>query len=166
MSVAVHPNHLRPTERRPRPGHLSLLWVRIRRLDLDRRLAAGEDPDTDTDLAVRAGQLTDAGERRYIAMVLDRVVAEATGAPAPFSSKRPLARAAIAACAPKMHAITACLWGADRVDPEGVAKVSLLLREGSSPLYSFSTTEDLLRYYVVQISSALGPGAARASRSV
>ena len=155
MSAALHPAHLVP-DRGPRDGYLSRLRLWAHRGGLDRRLAAGADPTSDDGLARRAAELTDGDTRRRIAMVLDRVLDEAAGPPPPFSSKVPLPRAAIVACAPRLCEIAGRLEGDQPVAPRGVAQVAILVREGDSPLFMASITDTALNQHLAGIVGALG----------
>jgi hypothetical protein len=154
MSAAAHLSHLvlgRPS----REGYLVRLRVRARRAALDRRLAAGVDPAADADLRRRAEELTEGEARRQIAMVIRRLVSEAAGPPPPFSSKAPLARAAILACAPRLGAIAGRLESDHVVAVRGVAQAAMLIHEGAGPLYSVSTPEVALRHRLAEIATAL-----------
>jgi hypothetical protein len=154
MSATAHLSHLVP-DRPPREGYLTRLRVRIRRAALDRRLALGADPGADADLSRRAEELTEGDARRSIAMVTRRLISEAAGPPPPFSSKAPLARTAITACAPRLRAIAGRLESDHVVAAKGVAQAAMLVFEGSSPLYSVSTPEDALRHRLAEIAAAL-----------
>jgi hypothetical protein len=142
---------------RPRPrGYLARLRVRVRRDSLDRRLAAGEDPRTDPDLSLRAEELTEGDARRGIAMVIYRLIDEAAGAPALFSSKVPLARGAIVACTPLLCLIAGRLESNQPVAARGAAQASLLVHEGNSPLYSTMVTDAALNRRLTEVAAALG----------
>lgn len=88
-------------------------------------------------------------------MVIRRLVSEAAGPPPPFSSKAPLARAAILASAPRLGAIAGRLESDHVVAARGVAQAAMLIREGSGPLYSVSTPEVALRHRLAEIATAL-----------
>jgi hypothetical protein len=153
--MTAHFGHLAAV--RPRPhGYLARLRVRVRRDSLDRRLAAGEDPRTDPDLALRAEELTEGDARRRIAMVVYRLIDEAAGAPAPFSSKVPLARGAIVACAPRLCLIAGRLESGRPIAARGVAQAAILVHEGKSPLYSTTVTDTALNRRLIEIAAALG----------
>jgi len=155
MSATVPLAHLVSGDR-PRDGYLTRLRVLALRGGLDRRLAAGLDPATAPDLAMRAAQLTDPHTRRRVATVLDRILEEAAGPPAPFSSKVPLARTAIVACAPRICEIAGRLECGVPVAVQGVAQATVLLHDGDSPLFSTSTTDTALNHHLVGIIAALG----------
>lgn len=155
MSATVHLTHLVP-DRRPRARAWARLRVRLRRPELDRRLAAGADPWSDGDLAMRAEELTTVATRQRIAAEIERVVSDAAGPPPPMSSKVPLARPAVRACSPRLRAIAGRLKSDRVVAVRGVAQAAILVREGSSPLYSLSTTEGALRHRVAEVAESLG----------
>jgi hypothetical protein len=123
---------------------------------LDRRLAAGVEPSTDNDLMRRADQLTEALTRKRIAGVLDRILDEAADSPPPFSSKAPLAREAIVACAPRICEIAGRLAGDQAVAARGVAQAAMLVHEVDSPLFSTATTDIALNARLAEIILALG----------
>jgi len=155
MSATAHLPRFLPAPRRP-VAHLARLRVRARRASLDRRLAAGADPAGEEDLRRRAAQLTDPRTRRRIATALDRILDEAAGPPAPFSSKVPLARDAIVTCAPRLCEIAGRLEGDRPVAPRGIALAALLIRRADSPLFSTSTTDTLLNRHLSEVIEALG----------
>ena len=153
LSHLTHLTHLVPAQAR-REGYLTRLRVRAHRVGLDRRLAAGEDPRTDVDLRLRADELTESESRDRIALVIERTFTEAAGPP-PISSQVPLARTAIVACTPRLRAIAGRLRSDHFVAAKGVAQAAMLVREGTSPLYSTSTSEDALRHRLAEIAGAL-----------
>jgi hypothetical protein len=154
MSATAHLSQLVPA-RPSREGHLARPRVRLRRDALDRRLAVGADPNADADLSARAEELTEGDARRRITAVIRRVIAEAAGPPATFSSKAPLARAAIVACTPRLRAIAGRLESDHVVAAKGVAKAALLIRDGAGPLYAVLTPETALRHQLAEIATAL-----------
>lgn len=155
MNAIAHLPRLVAPTRHP-SGVLAGLRVRCHHSSLDRRLAAGVDPAGDPDLRRRAEQLTDGDARRRIAAVLDRLLDEAASPPAPFSSKVPLARTAIVACAPRICEIAGRLEGDQPVDAQGVAQAAILIRRGDSPLFSTATSEAALNRHLAGIVAALG----------
>jgi hypothetical protein len=156
MSASLHLTHLVPTRERPQTGGLARMRVRLRRASLDHRLAAGADPATDDDLAIRAEELCTTATRARIAAVILRLIDEAADPPPPFSSQAPLARPAIMACSPRLRAIAGRLKSDRRLAPAGIAQAAMLVREGTSPLYSLATTETSLRHRLAEIAEALG----------
>jgi hypothetical protein len=154
MSATAHLLRLAPSPS-PREGYLTRLPARLRRDGLDRRIAAGEDTNGDADLGRRAVQLTEPGTRHRIAATIDRVIDEAAGAPAAFSSKVPLARGAIVTCAPRLCEIAGRLDGDQEVAARGVAQAAMLVREGDSPLFTPQISDVALNRRLVAIAGAL-----------
>lgn len=154
MSATAHLTRLAPS-RPPRDGYLARLRIRLRRDGLDRRIAAGEDPQGDADLGRRAAQLAEPDTRRRIAATIDRVIDDAAAPPAPFSSKMPLARGAIVTCAPRLCQIAGRLEGNGAVAARGIAQAAMLVREGDSPLYSPQISDAALNRRLADVDAAL-----------
>ncbi|HWH19006.1 MAG TPA: hypothetical protein VN671_00635 [Solirubrobacterales bacterium] len=154
MSATAHLPQLAST-RPPRERYLTRLRVRLRRDGLDRRIAAGEDVYSDADLGRRAAQLTEPDTRRRIAATIDRVIDEAAGPPAPFSSKVPLARSAIVTCAPRLCEIAGRLESDQEVAARGVAQAKMLVREGDSPLFTPQISDVVLNRRLTDVAAAL-----------
>ena len=154
MSATAHLTRLAPS-RPPRDTYMTRLRVRLRRDGLDRRIAAGEDPYGDADLGRRAAQLTEPDTRRRIAATIDRLIDDAAGPPAPFSSKVPLARTAIVVCAPRLCEIAGRLDGDQEVSARGVAQAAMLVREGDSPLYSPQISDIALNRRLAAVAASL-----------
>src|ERR1700761_458663 len=66
-----------------RESALTRLRLRVRRDELDRKLAAGADPHRHHDVRRPAQEPNRAQERRRIARAIDRVIADACGSPPP-----------------------------------------------------------------------------------
>ncbi len=154
MSATAHLPRLAPSPL-PRDGHLTRMRVHLRRDGLDRRIAAGEDVYADADLGRRAAQLTEPGTRHRIAATIDRVIDEAAAPPAPFSSKVPLARAAIIDCAPRLCEIAGRLDGDQAVAARGVAQAAMLVRFGDSPLFTPQISDAALSRRLAAVAAAL-----------
>ena len=154
MSATAHLPRLAPSPP-AHEGYLTRLRVRLRRDGLDRRIAAGEDTHGDADLGRRAAQLTEPDTRHRIAVTIDRVIDEAAEPPAPFSSKVPLARAAIITCAPRLCEIAGRLDGDQEVAPRGVAQAAMLVREGDSPLFTPRISDVALNRRLTAVAAAL-----------
>jgi hypothetical protein len=154
MSATAHLPRFAPSPP-AHEGYLTRLRVRLRRDGLDRRIAAGEDVYADADLGRRAAQLTEPDTRHRIAVTIDRVIDEAAEPPAPFSSKVPLARAAIITCAPRLCEIAGRLDGDQEVAPRGVAQAAMLVREGDSPLFTPRISDVALNRRLTAVVAAL-----------
>jgi hypothetical protein len=116
--------------------------ARVRTHHLDRRLADGVPPERSAALSLRAHRLADPAYARFLARRLHEIVREAV--------VRRVPRAQIAVRLPAVAALSAELDELARrlVAPRppavrGVAQVSVLLGEGSGPLYSSLADEDL-----------------------
>jgi hypothetical protein len=112
---------------------------------LDRRLAAGADPDATPELRRRARRLSGVEARHHLAEVLDRIRSEAGGERRPFESASPLAREAIRGCPAEIEAIIDRLKGDTAPPPRGIARVALLVHDPPSPLLHPETSEVQLR---------------------
>jgi hypothetical protein len=116
--------------------------ARVRTHHPDRRLADGVPPERSAALSLRAHRLADPAYARFLARRLHEIVREAV--------VRRVPRAQIAVRLPAVAALSAELDELARrlVAPRppavrGVAQVSVLLGEGSGPLYSALADEDL-----------------------
>src|SRR5689334_19515267 len=89
------------------------LRARVRAAQLDRRLAAGADPDRDVALSLHARRLLDPGARRKLAHSLRRSVALSRTRLTPASPRPPIP-SHVADCAAMVEAL------ADRVGSDGV----------------------------------------------
>jgi len=136
MSIASFRSRLttsRPAARRT-PGHLALtVWWNA--TELDRRLAAGEEPWTNEALALRARRLTSQRSRTRVARGL-------AGALRSAGSDRPRFTAAVRpSCRDILDAEPTIDWLERRlqapgpVAAQGVAIIRLLLVDGDGPLY-------------------------------
>lgn len=128
-----------------RPGHKARsagassvsnrVQARLHRSRLDKALASGADPNTDPLRRERAGQLVGEKRRRKLAASLEGLLAEADSAPRPFTSKVPIARAAIRDSRWDVETIVERLKAPAYISAQGVAMASLLLTSGTSPCY-------------------------------
>ena len=116
--------------------------VFVRRGTLDRLLAAGMDPAWDSELGIRAGQITAAKRRCALARSLQAAVRDAHRPPR-WSAAVPLARSAVRAAAPELRLLAECLAQTAAPAPEGVALAEQLVRDASSPLYAPGSPEAL-----------------------
>jgi hypothetical protein len=133
------------------------LLARVRSLDLDRSLAAGAQPDSSALLSLRAGELQSAAHRRRLADGFRRRLAASRRDAHPFDRQIPLARAEIRRCAALVDELVDALESAVPADLRGIARASLLLCEGNSPLYAGASTialEPVLREAIDALSLA------------
>src|ERR1700754_2846487 len=154
MSATAHLTRLAPS-RPPRDTYMTRLRVRLRRDGLDRRIAAREGPSGDAAPGRRAAQLTEPDTRRRIAATIDRLIDDAAGPPAPFSSKVPLARTAIVTCAPRLCEIAGRLEADQEVSARGVAQAAMLVHDGTSPLYTPQISDVALNRRLIDVAAAL-----------
>ncbi len=131
------------------------LRARLRTAALDRRLAAGADPDRDVALALHARRLLDPVARRRLADSLLRSVA-LSGVRQSVASPRPAIPVHVAHCAPLLEALADRLAGDRVVTPRGVAAVRVLLTEGDGPLYA-SRSGGALHVVIAEALAALEP---------
>jgi hypothetical protein len=110
-----------------------LAWLRAS--ELDRRLARGANPDSNALLSLRARQLEKPTNRRRLAKGLRRRLSASQGPSRPTDRRVPLAREEIRRCAELIEELAALLEASGPVDPQGVARASVLISEGNSPLY-------------------------------
>jgi hypothetical protein len=111
------------------------LLARMFGASLDRRLAAGQAPEADRLLAVRAQQLVALRRRRELARNWEHLLAEATGRP----SSRPgalLCRDRIVAAAAEVRELAGHLRAPLPVAATGVAAARVLLTDATGPVYN------------------------------
>jgi hypothetical protein len=126
--------------------HLGLLRLRVALTGprLDAELAAGADPVSRDELAMRAGQLTDRQRRVRFARSLRNAVESARSPRLPGRGAAiPVNRAAVLAAAPALLALADDLVETPHPNPLGVALAVQLLRDGSGPLYRPWRPEEL-----------------------
>jgi hypothetical protein len=120
------------------------LRVRIRNRELDSLLAQGEPPLLDPELELRATQLSGPARRATLARALRRAMRTADNRSRRrwLGSQVPVAAASIRECMTELgdlaHALTDI-----RAGVQGVAIASLLVTDGSSPLYMKGAPERL-----------------------
>lgn len=135
---------------------LTRLRLRVRRDELDRRLAAGADPLRHDDLGRRAEELTGVEERLRIARAIDRVIDGACASPPlPLRSAAAPGRPAVRACVPRLRAIAGRLRSDHAIPAAGLARAALLVDEPTSPLFDATVTEDALRHLLAEVAGAL-----------
>jgi hypothetical protein len=109
----------------------------LRRGSLDRRLAAGANPDECDDLGRRADQLRSSAHRRELAAALLSLVEQAEGPTVPISAAVPISRRSIRAARSDLIALALDLGATGLVaSARGIALVERLLSDGASPLYA------------------------------
>jgi hypothetical protein len=134
---------------------LDLLLVRWRAFRLDRDLAGGASPDATVPLALRAQMLVRGPVRRDLARSASRVLATATQAPAAGRFPVPVCRDRVRGCSAEFGELIGRLLAPGPVAVRGVAKATVLLADGSGPLYRRASADDL-RARVRDAADALG----------
>jgi hypothetical protein len=108
---------------------------RLRAAELDRRLAAGADPDQEVALGLHARRLLDPVARRKLAHSLRRSILMSRTRISPASPRPPIP-SHVAECAAMVEALADRVASDGVVAPRGVAAVRVLLTEGGGPLYA------------------------------
>jgi hypothetical protein len=109
--------------------------TRLRRHKLDRELASGVDPNINPLCCERARELVGEQNRKRIAASLEQLLGEADSGPRAFTSRVPIARAAIRDSRGYLDTIVELLRTPAYISAQGVARISLLLSDGAGPLY-------------------------------
>jgi hypothetical protein len=126
-----------------RPVHLrDRIAARVRAFDLDRRLADGVPPERNAALALRARRLVDPRYGERLARRLREVVREALGGRRRRASIA-VRLDAVAAASAEIDDLARRLDAPGAAAVAGIAQVGLLLSDGSGPLYSRWSGEDL-----------------------
>jgi hypothetical protein len=121
-----------------------LAW--LHRARVDKELANGTPSWTSPRHAARALQLTSRRHRTALAQGLDRVLSEARRRPtANFKRTAYVApcRRSVLHCAPLLEDLSALLAGGLPLDPEPVARLRVLARDGIGPLYCGGRCQEL-----------------------
>ena len=105
---------------------------------LDRALAGGICPDTSATLSLRAHRLISVATRRALAEELRDVIGRARRPLHPFDNGALICSSEVLDAHDAIEALADRLEGWEPVEPAGVARVRLLLRDGVGPLYNRS----------------------------
>ncbi len=137
--------------RRLQPWHR--VAARGRAWRLDRELAQGTSPEASASLAARATMLTSMPFRRDLAASLRRIVLAVGEPPLQHAASKspamarppriPLSEARISRSAGLLTELASRLVQGGPVPVAGVAMVSLLLADGTGPLYREASRDDL-----------------------
>lgn len=103
----------------------------------DRMLAVGVPAPAGSALAVHAARLTSADEREAIAGSLRRTVDDARNRDALVSSRVQLNMPNITAAQDRIDQVTLRLHSPRPVTPRGVARLRVLLADGTGPMYRY-----------------------------
>jgi hypothetical protein len=135
------------------------LRARLHRHKLDKALAYGADPNTDSLRRERAQELVGEKKRHEIAACLERLLVEADSPPhGLFSSRVPIARAAIRDSRWDLETIVERLKAPTYISPQGVAMLSLLIYDGAGPLYGSHYSARCLRWRLATVVDAIDHG--------
>lgn len=128
--------------------------VWLRRGSLDRRLAAGVDPQASPELARRARQLTSPRFRAGLAAAIRNLMDAAEEPRRGLTSAVLIQRHGILGERGALLELAADLESDDRLQPRGIALVERLLTSPDSPVY-LSSPEGTLREALGQARAAL-----------
>jgi hypothetical protein len=112
---------------------------------LDQSLAAGVSPDAGAMLSLRAHRLIGLTTRRALAAELRELVPRARRVPHPLDNGVCVCAVGVLEAHEAISELADRLDGWEPVEPRGVARVRLLLRDGTGPLYSESPSDELRR---------------------
>jgi hypothetical protein len=164
MALNSTPVAATPTHRRSAGGHTVLvrsatepdsplvnyrwrIWDRLASgwlsTHLDAQLAAGRSPDHGRLRAVRAAVLVDPSARAKLANYWEHLLERASTAPAAIGGRAPLAREQILAARPEIVELGSALRANSPVPARGVALATVLLTDGTGPVYSRHSRRDL-----------------------
>jgi hypothetical protein len=139
----------------PAPGRIvDRVRARFSAAALDRELAHGVCPDSRPVLELRARALSRPPVRRELGDQLRRIIRQAHQPPGPSMPIR-ARRAGVLAAEDELRLLAGRLQSPRRVAVVGIAKVRVLLCDGSGPLYYRASDEDL-GSAVREATSALG----------
>jgi hypothetical protein len=134
------------------------ILTRLRRHRLDRQLAEGADPNASPALRERSRQLLSDEGRCQVATGLQGFLDDAFADSWPPSSRVPIAREAIRDSRWDIEEVVERLTAPAYLCPQGVARLSILMTDGNSPLFGPSTSAQQLRWGLVAATEALDNG--------
>jgi len=111
------------------------LRTRLHCRRVDRELVSGLDPNSDPLRRERARELVGERCRRRLAATLEGLQLEADSSAHLFTSKVPLARAAVRDSRTELDTVVERLKTPAYISARGVAMISVLLSDGAGPLY-------------------------------
>jgi hypothetical protein len=125
-----------PTLRVDEASRRDRLFSFLRSSHLDRQLTSGAPLDSGRSLAVRARYITGTEGRRTLAEDWERLLHACQRSVAVCTSRTPLCRDRILGAEAEIRGMLAALSEAGLESAAGVAAASLLLRDGTGPLYN------------------------------
>jgi hypothetical protein len=123
---------------------------------LDRRLAAGELPESGRLLAIRARHLASPEARNETSEAWGRLLARSSKRPSGRTARMPLCRKQISAARRDIEDLISLLGGSGPVASQGVATANAILRDGRGPVWSPLCPVDL-RTAIRQAIACLNP---------
>src|SRR6185503_5222198 len=120
-----------------RPSLAARVTARLRAHHLDRQVAVGVPAAAGSALAVHQARLTSVAEREAVARTLRRVVTEVHAGGGPLSSRVGLHTTNIEAAEDLIDAITLRLHSPRPVSARGIARLRVVLADGTGPMYRF-----------------------------
>jgi hypothetical protein len=123
---------------------------------LDQALAAGVSPDGGVLLSLRAHRLIGLTTRRSLAAELRDLLPRARRRAHPLDNGAAVCAVGVLQTRASILALADRLDAWEPVEPAGVARVRVLLRDGTGPLYSEEPTDELERSLVAALD-ALDP---------
>lgn len=130
-----------------RATFLERLRARVHAPSLDVALASGAAPESDVLLALRAQRIARLDHRRQLALSVMRLLAACERRPRStllaFEPQPMAVMPRVVAAHDDLERLVMSLLAPAPVSARGVAAVSLLLRDGSGPLYRYESKDDL-----------------------
>jgi hypothetical protein len=139
---------------RPRHG----VVARVLAPTLDRQLAAGRAPESNRFLALRAQKLVTMATRSRLARDWQHLVTMAHRGPGGLSTRASLCRERIVACESEVVGLIESLLTPYPTSARGVAMASLLLSDGTGPLFNRRSATEL-RPSLQAVMAELDPSA-------
>jgi len=128
-------NEVRRRGATPRASLVARVVARLRAYHFDRQLAVGVPAPAGSALEVHQARLTSVAEREAIARSLRQAVRDARCGGTPRSSRVPVHPTNIAAAEDLIDAITLRLHSPRPVSARGMARLRVVLSDGSGPMY-------------------------------
>ena len=121
----------------PRPPFSARVMARVFAGKFDRMLAVGVSAPAGSAIAVHAARLTTVDEREAIAHALRRSLDDARNRDAAVSSRVPLNVPNITAAEDRIDQVTLRLHSPQPVTARGMARLRVLLADGTGPMYRY-----------------------------
>jgi hypothetical protein len=121
----------------PRPTLGARLTARLHAGKFDRMLAVGVPAPAGSGLAIHAARLVSVGEREAIARTLRRSLDYARNGAAAMTYRVPLNVPNIVAAEDRIDQVTLRLHAPRPVTARGIARLRVLLADGSGPMYLY-----------------------------